>query len=184
MPLMNFSAVLDALNQASAFELYRLRVAIHRKLDDPRWIEAIRGQLRVGQEVEYFSYSDNAIRRARILELRRKQADVIDLGDGRRWLVDFVTINIDGIDVQVREQTTRGLGRNEISVGQVVGYVDREGRERSGRVLRLNDKTVTLQVGPQQWRVAYILLHRVVDSGSGNVVDLPSQAPLLLDQTP
>jgi len=31
---MNFSAILDALNQASAFALYRLRVAIRRKRDD------------------------------------------------------------------------------------------------------------------------------------------------------
>lgn len=47
---MNFSAVLEALNSASAFELYRLRVAINRKLDDPKWIEAIRWRLRVGHQ--------------------------------------------------------------------------------------------------------------------------------------
>lgn len=32
---MNFSDVLKALNSASAFELYRMRAAIDRVLDDP-----------------------------------------------------------------------------------------------------------------------------------------------------
>jgi hypothetical protein len=34
--------------------------------------------------------------------------------------------------------------------------------------LRLNNKTVTLQVGLQRWRVAYSLLHRVVESGASH----------------
>jgi hypothetical protein len=177
---MNFSAILEALNHASAFELFRLRVAIHRKLEDPRWIEAIRWRLRIGQEIEYFSSLNNAVRRARFMEFRRKQVDILDIADSRRWLIDFCTINVDGLDVQVREQVTRGLGRNEVAVGQTLGYVDREGSERSGVVLRLNDKTVTMQVGDQQWRVAYQFLHHVVDGAQGAVIDLPGNATLRL----
>lgn len=180
---MNFTAVLEALNQASAFELFRLRAAIQRKLDDPKWIEAIRWRLRIGQEIEYYSWHDNAVRRARILQFRRKQAEVLDLGDGKCWLIDFCTINVDGLDVQVREQVAKGLGRNEVAVGQTLGFVDREGNERSGVVRRLNDKTVTLQVGQQQWRVGYPLLHHVVDSSSGTATDLPGQATFLPAET-
>jgi hypothetical protein len=51
---MDFSAMLSSLNQASGFELYRLRAAIDRVLADPKWIVAIRSQLRIGQQVEYF----------------------------------------------------------------------------------------------------------------------------------
>ncbi len=51
---MNFAALLNAMNQASGFELYRLRAAIDRVLADPKWIIAIRSQLRIGQEIEYF----------------------------------------------------------------------------------------------------------------------------------
>jgi hypothetical protein len=38
----------------------------------------------------------------------------------------------------------------------------------------LNDKTVTLMCGKQQWRVAYALLHRVVDgsAASGELLEL------------
>ena len=35
---MNFSEVINSLNSASAFDLYRMRAAIDRVLDDPRWM--------------------------------------------------------------------------------------------------------------------------------------------------
>ena len=41
MATMDFAAVLQALNQASGFELYRLRAAIDRVLADPKWIRAV-----------------------------------------------------------------------------------------------------------------------------------------------
>ena len=79
---MNFSEVFQTLNQASAFDLYRLRAAIDRAL------------------------------------------------------------------------------------GDVVGFVDRDQQQRTGQIIRLNDKTVTLQCAQGQWRVAYSFLHRVVDVDS------------------
>lgn len=36
-------------------------------------------------------------------------------------------------------------------------------RQRSGQIVRLNEKTVTLNSDGQKWRVAYALLHRVID---------------------
>jgi hypothetical protein len=173
---MNFSQILAALNQASAFELFRLQSAIHRKLDDPVWVDSVKKRLRVGQEISYFSSQDNSMRRACVMELRRKMVHISDLDDGRLWMIDYACINIDGIDVQVREQKTKGLGRNEVSVGDTVGFIDRKGCERSGKVIRLNDKTVSLLVDDQQWRVAYVLLHPVVDgvfSHSSPTIELP-----------
>jgi hypothetical protein len=161
---MNFSDVLKALNQASAFELYRMRAAIDRVLDEPRWLLSIQSRLRVGQSVEYFDPQANTLRHGQILEMRRKQAVVLDRDDGRRWLISYAAINLDGADVQIREQPKQGLGRNEVAVGDVVGFVDRDQQQRSGQIVRLNDKTVTLQCAHQQWRVAYAFLHRVVES--------------------
>lgn len=171
---MNFTDVLKALNQASAFELYRMRAAIDRVLDEPRWLLAIQSRLQAGQPIEYFDAQANSMRRGQLLELRRKQAVILDKDDGKRWLISYAAINMDGADVQIREQPQQGLGRNEVAVGEMVGFVDRNQQQRSGRVVRLNDKTVTLQCGQQQWRVAYSFLHRVVDSGviEQNVLEL------------
>jgi hypothetical protein len=161
---MNYTDVLNALNQASAFDLYRMRAAIERVLDEPRWLQAIQTRLQVGQALEYFDAQANVLRSGVLLELRRKQALVRDDGDGRRWLISYASINLDRADMRIREQARKGLGRNEVAIGDVVGFLDRQQQQRSGRVLRLNDKTVTLQCGQQQWRVAYGLLHRVLDA--------------------
>ncbi len=72
----------------------------------------------------------------------------------------------------IREQPKHGLSRHAVAVGDVVGFLDRDQQQRSGRILRLNDKTITLQIGAQLWCVAYALLHRVVES-SADDGDLP-----------
>jgi hypothetical protein len=51
---MNLSDVLKTLNSASAFELDRMRAAIDRVLDEPRWVLAVQSRLQVGQFVDYF----------------------------------------------------------------------------------------------------------------------------------
>lgn len=175
---MNFSDVLKTLNQASAFELYRMRAAIDRVLEQPHWLESIRGRLRVGQTIAYFDPQANASCPAEIIELRRKHALVLELATQKRWLIHYAAINIDGADVEIREQPLKGLGRNEVAIGEVVGFVGRDRQQRSGRIIRLNDKTVTLQVGRQQWRVAYMLLHRVVDGQAidGEVLEIAAPA--------
>jgi hypothetical protein len=125
---------------------------------------AIQSHLQIGQLVEYFDAQANSLRHGQILELRRKQAVILDQDDGRRWPISYATINLEGADVRIREQPKQGLGRNEVTVGEIVGFLDRNLQQRSGRVVRLNDKTVTLLCGQQQWRVAYAYLHRIVDS--------------------
>ncbi len=171
---MNFSDVLKALNQASAFELFRMRAVIDRVLEEPKWVDAIRARLRIGQTIEYFDCQANTACQAQVLELRRTQVLVLDLATHKRWLIRYAAINLDGADVQIREQPRQGLGRNEVAIGEVVGFLDRDQQQRSGKVIRLNDKTVTLLVGRQQWRVGYSLLHRVVEAQAieGEVLEL------------
>jgi hypothetical protein len=163
---LNFTEIVATLGQASAFDLFRLRAAIDRVLDQPGWMMAVQARLRVGQEIEYFDPQANRSFKGQLLEMRRKQAVVLDRETRKRWLISYAAINLDGADVEIREQPQQGLSRQAVAVGDVVGFVDRDQRQRSGKILRLNDKTVTLQVGHQQWRVAYALLHRVVESSA------------------
>jgi len=163
---MNFSEVFQTLNQASAFDLYRLRAAIDRALDEPRWLRAIQSRLKIGQRVQFFDLRANKLKNAQVLEMRRKEVVVLDMDDGVRWVLSYAAINLDGADVQIREQKSQGLGHNELALGDVVGFVGRDQQQRTGKIIRLNDKTVTLQCAQSQWRVAYSLLHRVVDVDS------------------
>ncbi len=161
---MDFSAVFKALNAASAFQLFRMRSAINRVLNEPRYVQAVLSRLQVGQAVEYFNEHANGLHQATILEIRRKQVVVLDKDDGKRWLIEAAAINLDGDDVQIREQTKQGLSRNEVAVGEMVGFLDRNHQQRSGKVIRLNDKSVTVLCGTMQWRVSYTLLHRVLET--------------------
>ena len=131
---MNFSDIIKALNQASAFELYRMRAAIDRVLDESHWLRAVQVRLRVGQSVQYFDPQANALKRGQVLEMRRKQLVVLDLDDARRWIISYAAVNLDGSDVQIREDKRQGLGRNEVAIGEVVGFVDRDQRVEDGLV--------------------------------------------------
>ncbi|MCX7143921.1 MAG: hypothetical protein NT123_23340 [Proteobacteria bacterium] len=137
-------------------------------------MDAVRSRLRIGQTIEYFETQANRPNSGQILELRRKQAVVLDLATQKRWLISYAAVNLDGADVEIREKPKQGLGRNEVAVGDIVGFLDRDHQQRSGRIVRLNDKTVTLHCGRQPWRVSYSLLHRVVASSafSGETLEL------------
>lgn len=161
---MNPATILDALRSATSFELFRLRAAIDRALRDPARSGAIRRCLQPGQPVEYFDARDNRSRDGRVVELRPASVVVLDRESGTRFLIDYAAINLDGIDAIIREHTERGLGRQEIAVGDLVGFQDRDGRQRHGRVTRLNGKTVTLDCDGTPWRVGYDLLHRMIDA--------------------
>lgn len=178
MATMDFAAVLQALNQASGFELYRLRAAIDRVLADPKWIRAVQSQLRIGQEITFFDARANKLQAAEILDFRKKEVLVRQLDTDERWLIAYTCVNLDGVDARIREIATRGLSRQAVAVGDTVGFLDREQQQRSGKIIRLNEKSVTLLSNGQKWRVSYGLLHHVVDS-SAEVASESSQFSLL-----
>ena len=166
----DFSTIMSMLEKASGFDLFRLNAAIERTLADPKWIAAVRAQLRAGQQIQFFDSRANALASAQILEFRRKEVLVRRLDNDERWLIIYTAINLGGADVSIRDNPIKGLGRQAVTVGETVGFIDHEQRQRSGQIVRLNDKTVTLLSSGQKWRVAYSHLHRVVDT-SGDVID-------------
>lgn len=177
---MNFSDFIDRLHEATAFDLYRMRAAVDRALEQPRWFEAVRARLRIGQIVEYFDSRENTTRTAQVLELRRKQVLVVDSATRMRWLLTYAAINVDGVHASSCQKPRRGLDRSELAVGDVVGFVDRDQRPRSGCLLRLNEKTATLRCGREQWRISYSLLYRVIDSQAAED-DVPAGESVYLD---
>jgi hypothetical protein len=119
--------------------------------------------LKVGQTVQFFDLRANKLKCCQVLEMRRKELVVLDLEEPMRWTLSYAAINLDDADVQIREQKPQGLGRVEVALGDVVGFMGRDQQQRTGKIIRLNDKTVTLQCAQTQWRVAYSFLHRVFD---------------------
>jgi hypothetical protein len=180
---MNYTAILDALGQASLFQLFRLNVAIRNQLDDPARIAAVKRVLRVGQTIRWFHSTENRLIEAKLLKMNRTQADVQDLADGRRWTIPFYLIDLDGQDVTIGARKRQALDRNRLSVGDRVGFKDRQGQERFGQVVKLNPKSAAVMVDGLRWRVSYGLLVSVIDGDLGDeLLALPGQWVTITDE--
>ena len=161
---MNYSEILQLLQQASSFDLYRLEVAISRQLESPERILAIRNQLHIGQAIEIFNEGDNKSEKATIRKFNPTSVAITLVEDQARWRVPYYWINLEGADVNLKNTAKKGIEKNALSIGDTVGFRSRDGHEIYGKIIRLNPKTVTLKTAQGEWRVAYALLFPVVDS--------------------
>jgi hypothetical protein len=173
---MNFTAILEALGQASLFQLYRLNVAIGNQLDDPKRIAAVKQALRVGQTLRWFDSAENRLVEAKLLRMNRTRAEVRNVADGKPWTIPFYLIDLEGQDVAIAARKRQALDRNNLSVGDRVGFKDRNGQERFGLVVKLNPKSASVQIDTMRWRVSYGLLVPVIDGHVGDAMEaLPGE---------
>ncbi|ENO86372.1 hypothetical protein [Thauera aminoaromatica] len=68
---------------------------------------------------------------------------MLDTATGQRWLIPYAAINPDGADVDIREKPRQGLGRNEVAIGDRVGFVGRDQQVR--KALKTRAKCHVLQ---------------------------------------
>ncbi|MDD2759114.1 MAG: hypothetical protein PHH11_02345 [Methylomonas sp.] len=179
---VNYSEVVKMLDTASAFDLYRLNVAIQYMLDDPRRILGIKRVLRIGQEIEYFDETHNTPIKAILLECNKTKVLVQNLTDGKRWKLPYYWLNIEQADTVINNSKGTGLQRHEVGIGEVLGFMNsRENVEMYGKVIRLNPKTVTLQCKTARWKVPYRLLFKVI---SAEYEAHEQREPLILESMP
>jgi len=159
---MNYTHLLNELNKASTFDLYRLSVAIDNELEKPQRILQVKQSLSIGMELSYFYYPENRLIKAKLLEMKQKKAVVFDYEKQTRYVVPYCTLNIGGANTDICEENkAENLTANMVKVGDWVGF-NKDGESIVGVIKRINHKTVTLKttIG-QQWRVAYQCLYRV-----------------------
>lgn len=180
---MNYTAILEALGQASLFELFRLNAAISNQLDDPKRIAAVKRVLRVGQTVRWFDSTENRLVEATLLQMNRTRVQVRNVVDGKPWNISYYTIDLEGQDVTIVPRARQSLDRNSVRIGDRVGFKDREGRERFGQVVKLNPKSASVQVDAMRWRVGYGLLSAVIDGDlSDATLALPGEWVAITDE--
>lgn len=165
--VVNYDALVGFLKQASLFEVYRLSVAISTELDNPKRIAAVVNKFKEGDIVEYFEEKSQRLIKARVFKKSAKYVSVEDIEGGRRWRIPYYMLKIDSRDF-IFEQKSRGLNRNALKVGDIVGF-SREGEEITGKIARLNQKTVSLVTNNHhRWRVPYTLLYPVIEGEKGD----------------
>ena len=173
--VMNYRNVLEALKNASAFDLYRLFCAIDREMDRPEHIVAVQRQIRPGQLIRYFDGSKNREFEARVTKFGRTRLHVEHVEDGQRWRIHYYMVNLGGVDVSVSQQDkNKVITANDLAIGQRIGFYDRENQERSGVVERINQKSVSVRTETGRWRVAYCYLFQVIEGDTFEVPELVS----------
>jgi len=166
---MNIQHVFQELQSASDFELFRLKTAIDKLLDDPERINALRKKMVVGMHLDYFSEEENRSVACELIDIKRTRATVREIETGKRWTLPFYYLNLDHITTELVANNKRGMSKAELHIGCTVGFIDdRNNQEHIGQVLKLNPKRVVLQINDEKWQVPYQILFPIIHSELGN----------------
>lgn len=171
---MNYTSLPDALSKAPLFELWRLKAAIARALEDPCKNEAIRASLRIGQSVRYFDAAENREISGCIIEIKRSRALIRHDHDKKLWNIPFYMINLQAQDTGTTAKEHQKVSRDSLRVGDAVGYRSRTNSEVYGAVTRLNRKTATVRLTTGElWGVPYGFLFLILDVPAGPIREAP-----------
>ena len=141
---MDYTEILAALNDASLFDLHRLRSGIDQELSNPKRLDAIRGRLEPEQQVSYFDPDLNCLIDAVIIKVKNTRCLVKNIKDGKRWDLPFYFINMDDVDTDIRPSKNQmGIPKSVLKVGDRIGFKSKTQNDLYGEVIRLNKKTAT-----------------------------------------
>lgn len=165
--------MIDALEAASSLQLYQLKALIEGMLADPRRGIAARAALHLGQPVQFVDFRDGQMRRGKIIAMRDTQATVLEDGTKRTWKIPCLSMQgYDGTERQDNHtpyepppepsstiSRARGFQR-----GDTVTFEDKDGRNVTGVIVRVNQQTATLGTRDgHTWRVPFRALRHVLD---------------------
>lgn len=165
--------LIEELPMATSAELYQLSWVIDQLLADPRRIVQARGQLHTGQQVQYLHWDDGKLRSARVVSMKDRRVTVLDEATRTHFTLPYAAIVLGEPSVAQDagappEQSPPRpppeiAGRADFRVGQRASFTDQHLQPRVGLIVRINQRTATLDCDGQTWRVAFGLLHHLVD---------------------
>jgi len=163
--------VLEALQQASSLELYQLSTVIERLLADPRRILAVRKDLHLGQTVRFMDWRDGSLREGKVVAMRDTQVTLHELRERREWKLPYAAIEPPQPNPAVHPQAAEPEPpqapqptRDDFRRGEKVAFEDKYLQTVVGTIVRINQRTATVDPGDgTTWRVGFALLRPVVD---------------------
>jgi len=161
---MDYSNILQELEEASLFDLFRLSVAINDELKNSQRIEKIKQSLGIGQKITWFNNGTNKLEEARIKKLNPTRCEIINLLDGENWNILYAAINMDDVDISIHSNQKFGVKKSALRVGDIVSFLDKEHKLQFAKVQKLNPKTAgVITMEGIQWRVGYGSLSKNID---------------------
>jgi hypothetical protein len=165
--------LIDDLPMASSAELYQLSWVIEQLLADPRRIVQARAELHTGQQVQYLHWDDGKTRAARVVAMKDRRVTVLDEASRTHFTLPYAAIVTtpsngagNGAEASVAAKPTPPpeiASRADFRVGNRVSFTDQNLQHRVGLIVRINQRTATLDCDAQTWRVAFGLLRPLVD---------------------
>lgn len=170
---MNYAEILQSLEKESLFDIYRLKVAINAFLEQPEKLFAIKQHLSIGMLVSHFCSRSNKLIDAVIEKIRRNHVCVRNKNNGEHWVLPFYAINLQHTNTDIPiSPNRRKLDRNQLQVGKTISFIGRDNQEIYGRILQLNQKTVSvLAKDGSRWRVSYGLLSKILEADGYETFD-------------
>ena len=160
--------LLEVLGRASSLELFQLNSVIERMLADPKRIVQIRKDLHLGQTVRFMDWRDGQMRTGKILAMKDTQATIHEDGTRSSWGVPYAAIEppaptakpVSTPEPPAPPKPTR----NDFRCGEKVAFEDKYLNTVVGTILRINQRTATIDTGDgSSWRVGFSFLRHVVD---------------------
>jgi hypothetical protein len=167
---MDYTKILEELNRASLFDLHRLQSAIYQELLNPKRIDQIKAQLKIGQAISYFDPQSNDLIDAVILKIQKTRCLVRNVKDNKNWTLPFYYLNLDEVDADIQPpKNAVGIPKSSLKVGAKVGFKDKDNNDLFGEVIRLNPKRATVRINEHsRWLVNYKNLFYVIEGELGD----------------
>ncbi|MCW5611778.1 MAG: hypothetical protein KIS83_14050 [Rubrivivax sp.] len=162
--------LIDALNRASGLELFQLSTIIERMLADPRRILAVRTNMHLGQTVRFLDWRDGQMRIGKVISMKDTQAVLHEEGTRREWKLPYAAIEPPAGTPPKATASPQPPpappqpSRNDFRCGEKVSFEDRYLQILVGTIVRINQRTATIDTGDgHTWRVGFPLLRHVLD---------------------
>lgn len=161
--------LLDALSRASSLELFQLQAIIERMLADPKRIIAVRTNMHLGQTVRFLDPRDGQMRNGKVVDMRDMQVVLHEATTRREWKLPYAAVEPPAggaatTDQEPAQPAPQLPQRSDFRCGDKVAFEDRYLNTQLGTVVRINQRTATVDTGNgHSWRVGFALLRHVVD---------------------
>ncbi len=150
----------ELLQNHSLYDLFHLQLAIEQELLKPQRLNKIKDCLQVGQSIQYFNSKFNKLITANITKMSAQHL-IVEHPDGIKWQTYYWSISFN--DSLLKRNPTKELNRGNVAIGDLVGF-KHNGQPISGKVVKLNPKTVKLITNTHQtWTVYYGHLYFITD---------------------
>ena len=163
--------IIDSLNRASSLELFHLSTLIERMLADPRRIIAVRTNMHMGQTVRFLDWRSGQMRNGRVVAMGDAKVTLHEEGTRSEWKLPYTAIEPPQTASSAAASSSPPAapppmkpGRGDFRCGEKVSFEDKYLQTQVGTVVRINQRTATVDTGDgHSWRVGFPLLRHVLD---------------------